>query len=142
MCFFLFVFVVCFVLFCRPGASVGDVSYTPKPNLLQLPKDVGDGILQEPRLLHIGSPSPTHWFAKKKHMPLFEEIRETSQDMFGSDIQVYFPWDVSRNSSKNGFLHFSSSSRPIFFGKRFAKKKHTPPVSDITLHTHYILLDP
>ena len=47
-------------------------------------------------------------FAKKRHMPLFEEFRETSQDMFGSDIQVYFPWDVSRNSSKSGFLQFSA----------------------------------
>ena len=47
--------------------------------------------------------------AKKKHMTLFEEIRVTSQNMFGSAIQVYFPWDVSRNSSKSGVLHFSKN---------------------------------
>ena len=59
---------------------------------------------------------------KQKHMPLFKEFRETSQDMFGSDIQVYFPWDVCRNSSKSGFLHFSSLSRPIFFANGSQKK--------------------
>ena len=66
----------------------------------------------------------------KKHMPLFEEFRETSQDMFGSDIQVYFPWDVCRNSSKSGFAFFVVVET-IFFRKRFANKKHMPLFEEI-----------
>ena len=45
-------------------------------------------------------------FAKTNHQPLFEEFRETSQDMFGSHYQVYFPWDVCLNSSKSGMCFF------------------------------------
>ena len=56
-------------------------------------------------------------FAKNNHQPLFEEFRETSQDMFGSHYQVYFPWDVCLNSSKSGMFSFFdlSASRLFFF---------------------------
>ena len=43
---------------------------------------------------------------QKRNMPLFEELRETSQGKlyWGSDSSV--SWDVSLNSSKNGILRF------------------------------------
>ena len=47
-----------------------------------------------------------YFLFEKKHLPLFGELRQTSQDLFDSDSDSNVSWDICFNSLKSGFLIF------------------------------------
>ena len=49
-------------------------------------------------------------YGRKKHMPLFEEFGQASQETFGSESDPNVSWDVCQNSSKSGMTQIT----PLF----------------------------
>ena len=52
-----------------------------------------------------------YFCSKTNHLPLFGELRQTSQDLFDSDSDSNVSWDVCFNSLKSGFLIFGRVGR-------------------------------
>ena len=61
--------------------------------------------------------------ADKKKSPLFEELRQTSQDLFESESESHISWDVCLNSPKSGGCFFRPKN--TFLHKNVQLKKNS-----------------